>query len=109
MIDPISALTSAVTSKSPVSEARFEAVQKAAPLGAVGTSADFGNILAQVSADAVQNLRTGEAAAISGIQGKASVQQVVQAVMSAEQTLHTAIAVRDKVVAAYQELSRMAI
>ena len=36
-------------------------------------------------------------------------QQVVAAVMSTEQTLQAAIAVRDKVVAAYQEISRMAI
>ena len=42
------------------------------------------------------------------MQGKASVQQVVEAVMSAEQTLQSAIAIRDKVVAAYLELSRMA-
>jgi flagellar hook-basal body complex protein FliE len=34
---------------------------------------------------------------------------VVEAVMSTEQTLQAAIAIRDKVVAAYQELSRMAM
>ena len=56
-----------------------------------------------------QAVRAGEATAISGIGGKASVQQVVEAIMNAEQTLQTAIAVRDKVVAAYQEISRMAI
>ena len=42
-------------------------------------------------------------------QGQASVQQVVEAVMSAEQTLQGAIAIRDKVVAAYLEISRMQI
>jgi len=34
---------------------------------------------------------------------------VVEAVMSAEQSLQTAVAIRDKVVAAYQEIVRMAI
>ncbi len=58
---------------------------------------------------AIDTLKAGEAAAIAGMQGKASVQQVVEAVMSAEQTLQSAIAVRDKVVAAYLELSRMQI
>ncbi|MYZ46980.1 flagellar hook-basal body complex protein FliE [Propylenella binzhouense] len=72
-------------------------------------AADFGSVLAQVSAEAVGTLHAGEAAAISGIEGKAPVQQVVEAVMSAEQTLQAAIAIRDKVVAAYQEISRMAI
>ena len=50
-----------------------------------------------------------EAAALGGLQGKSSVQEVVQAVMSAEQSLQAALAIRDKVVAAYQEISRMAI
>jgi flagellar hook-basal body complex protein FliE len=34
---------------------------------------------------------------------------VVEHVMSAEQSLQTAIAIRDKVVSAYQEISRMPI
>ncbi len=46
---------------------------------------------------------------MAGIQGTATVQQVVEAVMSAEQTLQGAVAIRDKVVAAYLELSRMQI
>ena len=70
---------------------------------------DFGDVMAQLAAGVRTSLRTGEATAISGIQGKASTQQVVEAVMSAEQSLQTAIAVRDKVVAAYLELSRMPI
>jgi flagellar hook-basal body complex protein FliE len=37
------------------------------------------------------------------------VQQVVEAVMAAEQALQSAIAVRDKVVSAYLEISRMQI
>jgi flagellar hook-basal body complex protein FliE len=71
--------------------------------------ADFSQMLAQVAADAAGSIKAGEAAAISGIQGKASVQQVVDAVLSAERTLQTTLAVRDKMVAAYQEISRIAI
>ncbi|QTL04322.1 flagellar hook-basal body complex protein FliE [Aquabacter sp. L1I39] len=76
---------------------------------AAASAADFSTVLARMSSDAVDSVRAGEATAISGIGGKASVQQVVEAIMNAEQTLQTAIAVRDKVVAAYQEISRMAI
>jgi flagellar hook-basal body complex protein FliE len=54
-------------------------------------------------------LKTGEAISIAGIRGQASVQQVVEAVMAAEQTLQSSIAIRDKVVAAYLEVSRMQI
>ena len=35
--------------------------------------------------------------------------EVVDAVMSAEQTLQAAVAIRDKIVSAYLEISRMAI
>jgi flagellar hook-basal body complex protein FliE len=79
------------------------------PAAATSDGSSFGQMLDQLSSNAVDALRKGEAAAISGVQGKASVQEAVDAIMSAERTLHTAIAVRDKAVGAYQELSRMAI
>jgi flagellar hook-basal body complex protein FliE len=69
----------------------------------------FDGVLEQVAADAIGTLKAGEAASISYIKGKVSAQSVVEAVMSAEQTLQMAVAVRDKVVQAYQEVSRMAI
>lgn len=71
--------------------------------------ADFGQMLGSIVTEAVDALSKGEATAMAGIQGKASVQQVVEAVMQAEQALHTAVAVRDKVVSAYLEISRMSI
>ncbi len=66
-------------------------------------------MLSQVSNDAVQKLKTAETSAVSGIEGKASAQDVVQSVMSAQESLQTALAVRDKSVAAFQEITRMAI
>ncbi|MGU3359000.1 flagellar hook-basal body complex protein FliE [Methylobacterium sp. M6A4_1b] len=90
----------------PLARTSFPVLPAASP-AAPGT--DFGDVMAQLAGGLRISLRTGEAAAISGIQGKASTQQVVEAVMSAEQSLQTAIAVRDKVVAAYLELSRMPI
>lgn len=70
---------------------------------------DFASVLADIAASGLRTVETGEATALAGLQGDASVQKVVEAVMSAEQTLKAAIAVRDKVVQAYQEISRMAI
>jgi flagellar hook-basal body complex protein FliE len=70
---------------------------------------DFGAVLSQLAADAASTIRNAEALSVAGIQGRAPVQQVVEAVMSAEQTLQGAIAIRDKVVGAYLELSRMQI
>lgn len=70
---------------------------------------DFGTVLGQMTLDAISMLRASEQTAIAGVRGEATAQQVVEAVMSAEQTLQTSIAIRDKVVAAYLEVSRMAI
>jgi len=76
---------------------------------AAATGADFASVLADVAGTAVDTLKTGEASAIGGVTGTKSVQQVVTAMLDAEQALQTAITVRDKLVSAYQEISRMQI
>ncbi len=77
--------------------------------GAAQPGADFGSVFANVAQNFVDKLAEGESQAVAGIQGKAAVQDVVQAVMSAEQSLQLAMAMRDKVVGAYQEFMHMAI
>jgi flagellar hook-basal body complex protein FliE len=91
--------------------AKASEITRSAPAAATTGAATVGfdGILEQVAADAIGTMKAGEAASISGIQGKVSAQKVVEAVMSAERTLQMAVAVRDKVVQAYQEVSRMAI
>ena len=82
----------------------------AAPAGAAaGGASDFGAVLARVVQDAVGTVKNAETVSIGGINGQSSTQAVVDAVMSAERTLQTAVTIRDKVVTAYLELSRMAI
>jgi flagellar hook-basal body complex protein FliE len=70
---------------------------------------DFASVVASFAADTVETLRAAEATATAGVAGRASVQQVVEAVLGVEQQLQAAVAVRDKVVSAYLEISRMAI
>ena len=70
---------------------------------------DFGKVLADVANNTVDALKAGKSAAIGGISGSRSVQQVVDAMLNAEQALQTAISVRDKLVSAYQEISHMNI
>ena len=79
-----------------------------APTAGAGNT-DFAALLGSLFTDTTNTLRTAEATSIASIQGQATTQQVVEAVMSAEQTLQAAIAIRDKVTAAYLELSRMQI
>ncbi len=105
MIDPMSALR-ALNLTGPAAAAPAAPVADTAIAGGGG---DFASVLADVAASGMKAVETGEAAALAGIQGKASVQKVTEAVMSAEQTLQTAIAIRDKVIGAYQEITRMAI
>lgn len=70
---------------------------------------DFGELLGGLFTSTANTVKHAEAVSIAGIKGKATVQQVVEAVMNAEQSLQGAIAVRDKVVTAYLEISRMQI
>ena len=62
-----------------------------------------------MASQTASSIRTGDSMAIKGIQGQAPVQDVVQAVMQAQTSLQTALAIRDKVVTTYQELTRMSI
>lgn len=103
MIDPISSFASKLSSGAVGGPARASAGN----FGASGV--DFGTALQQVAADAAQSLKTAETVSVAGMEGRASAQKVVEAVMTAEQNLQAAIAIRDKVVNAYLELTRMAI
>jgi len=86
------------------------AIAPAAPTAIHSTDdVGFESVMKQVTTDAIGTLKAGEAASISAMQGKESTRKVVEALMSAEQALQTAVAVRDKVVQAYQEVVRMSI
>lgn len=70
---------------------------------------DFGALIGRLAGETAAAVRSGEAAALAGVQGGLPLQTVVERVMAAERTLQAAIAVRDKAVSAYQEISRMQI
>jgi flagellar hook-basal body complex protein FliE len=100
----------AVNMKAPgVGAVKPAPITGAQPVGGGLLPADFSEVLSNLAANAATTLKTGEAMSLAGMQGKIPTQQVVGAVMEAEQTLQTAIALRDKAVAAYLELSRLAI
>lgn len=73
------------------------------------SSSDFSTVLANVVEQAVKSVPAAETLAKSGIVGEKAPQKVVMAILEAERNLQTVVAVRDKVVAAYQEISRMPI
>jgi len=69
----------------------------------------FDQALSQTIGSAIDTLQTGEAAAIQGVEGAAAPMKVVESVMAAQRSLQTVLAIRDKAVAAYQEIARMTI
>ena len=77
------------------------------PANVPGSS--FSDFLSGAVKDSINTIRQGEQAASAQVQGKANLVDVVQQVNSAELTLDTVVAVRDKVVAAYQSILNMPI
>ncbi len=75
----------------------------------IAPEATFTAALSAASGQAVETLRNAEGLSLKALQGEADTREVVDAVMNAEQTLQAAIAIRDKIVSSYLEISRMAI
>jgi flagellar hook-basal body complex protein FliE len=73
------------------------------------TVGDFASMLHDIGKGAVRTLEIAETNSRTALSGQGSTREVVEAVMSAEQTLQIAVGIRDKIVSAYLELSRMAI
>jgi flagellar hook-basal body complex protein FliE len=61
------------------------------------------------TADFFQTMRAGEETVKAGLAGRADAQAVVEALAQTELAVQTAVAVRDKVVEAYQEILRMPV
>ena len=71
--------------------------------------ANFGDLLKQASGEVVGALKEGEAQSLQAVTGKADLTAVTAAVNNAEVALQAVIAVRDRVIAAYQDISKMPI
>lgn len=72
-----------------------------------GTS--FGDVLTQAVQDATGTMHAADAATEAAINGTGNVTEVVLAVARAELALQTTVAIRDRVVQAYQDVMRMPI
>lgn len=76
---------------------------------ATEATASFASVMSDLATRTVNTLEHAEQMSVQGIQGQADARQVVDAVISAEQALQAAVAIRDKIVTAYMEISRMSI
>ncbi len=68
------------------------------PQGVTTAAADFAKVMEQV-----------DVAATGAMTGKSDTHELVQSIAQAEIALETAVAIRDKVVEAYQEILRMPV
>ncbi len=73
------------------------------------SGSDFASLVGNAAHSALQGLHQAEQTTASGIAGKADVQDVVQALSSAEITMQAVVAVRDKVIGAYNDIMHMSV
>ena len=74
-----------------------------------GGAGSFGAMLKSATTNAIDSIHGGEKASAAAITGKADLADVVQAVNGAEFTLSTVVAVRDRMLSAYDKVVQMSI
>ncbi len=80
-----------------------------ADIGSGMGAGSFSDFLGDAMKSSIGTMKQGEQMAVKQVAGKADIVDVVNAVNSAEITLDTVVAVRDKVVQAYQSIMNMPI
>jgi len=84
-------------------------VEKGASAKGEPGAANFGEMLETLVQDAVQTGKASEMQAMAAVSGETEMIDVVTAITAAEMTLETVVAVRDKVIEAYDKIMRMPI
>ncbi|MCE7887095.1 MAG: flagellar hook-basal body complex protein FliE [Alphaproteobacteria bacterium PRO2] len=69
----------------------------------------FSDFLQKKASDVLDTMKASEKTSAQAVTGEADLTDVVQAVTSAEVTLQTVVALRDRLIAAYQDIMRMPI
>ncbi len=88
----------------------YSQVQLAArPLPREGEGEGAGAAFRAAAVDFTEEMRAGEETVRAGLAGRADPQAVVEALAATELAVQTAVAVRDRVVEAYQEILRMPV
>ena len=94
MLPPIGEPTAVLTPSSPA---------------ASSASPTMGEAVGRIAFDAIETLRTAESAGAGAMTGEVGVREAVDRVLEAERTLRATVAIRDKLVAGWLDVSRMAI
>jgi len=92
-----------------------QAYGKSSNIGKIGISGgdddgvSFSDFLKKTTSDSIKTLKAGEVMSAKAVTGEADLTDVVAAVTAAELTLQTVVAVRDRLISAYQEIMRMPV
>lgn len=96
-----------------VAEVASAAAQASGAAGAASggraTQASFFDVFQQMGTQVIDNMQAAEKQSFRAVMGEADTREVVDALMTADQSLQTAIAIRDKLVTAYLDITRMQI
>ncbi len=84
-------------------------VREAMPSEGAGESSGFADLVRQAVGTVTETGRTADAQTFEAAVGKSDMVDVVTAVAESEAALETLVAVRDRVIAAYEEIMRMPI
>jgi flagellar hook-basal body complex protein FliE len=69
----------------------------------------FSELMGQIADSSIKNVYKSDAVSTATLTGKAGLNDLVQAVANAELTVQTVVAIRDRVISAYQDIIRMPI
>lgn len=94
---------------SPASAANAYAKVQSGDADAGGDGEAFGGVLARAIQGVAETGHKADAESMKAISGQGNLTDLATAVSRAELALQTATTIRDKVVQAYQDISRMAI
>lgn len=89
--------------------AAASAFGEGATQGAGDAAGGFGQMLSRAIQDTVSTAKAADRASAAAVAGEGNVTEVVTAVARAELALQTTVAIRDRVIQAYQDVMRMPI
>ncbi len=87
----------------------YQAIDSGSMAAPASSGGDFAGLLQQSLSGAVETGRQAESQAMSSLAGGGDLSSVVTAVSRAELALQTTVAVRDRVLQAYQDIIKMPI
>ncbi|MBA5723623.1 flagellar hook-basal body complex protein FliE [Candidatus Liberibacter sp.] len=69
----------------------------------------FSAMLQDMASGVVDNIKQAESFSLAALNGKATMREVVDSALQAERSLQASMSIRDKIISAYLEISKMQI